>query len=495
MPKVKNNDRNRLYRMALYIAKALRENPDAKIFEDPKDKFRIKLVDPDYKPTEEDDKYEIYVYKGGWNGKLVPLEKFFDSEARNALGRMTKSIKTKMSIDKMMDITLGNIKLNNDFCKKVDQYVTSYVHGDRELIEFYGGAYIGVNAITFKTSYVNYFFNKILKVDKTDIKANFPLAPAINPKFKVTGDVFNITLFYLARRVYKAKLSARAKDHCIRNLLMIFCYRTVSALHNQYFSKFLISKDLASNTYDSLSNQFIIKKLGSWQAYMDYRVDQILSKKYKERERLFRGGDDGLLAVIVKAQGGIRSAWQGYFAKYLEVKESGRVKTSTSLVTDMGDDLDITTFTNDIGAVVNRVMLNKITAKDKLINPSLISGVSTYMPNYKEKLLRKALLAMFDHTHSLGGKKTLDLVRTTVVYLLHRVSEDIPADKRTSPDKLLKFVRGVITSSKSKDPRLRNIKRDWMNFIQKVAKIRSHNKAVKTRVALILYIFALTLTK
>ena len=385
------------------------------------------------------------------------------------------------------------VKLDKKFAKKVYDFTKRYTLKDNSISEFYGSQTIGVHPITFKSALEQTFYNDILGVDARDLKKGAKKVKAIIPHRKITGDVFNITLFYLARRIIKEnKLPKKILRQCKRDLVMLFCFRSVSALHNKYFSKYLIDAPMGTKILDNMSDLFILKRLGSWIAYMEYRVDKVYDPERNEYKRLMMNNEDAFLSVLIKTQGAIRSTIKAIYGVYLTIKDEDRTGTSRSIAVTINEDSDIADLTTDVPALINKT-LNKITSKDVFVNREYISLIcSEYVTKFEPEVLENLLVLIHKQFSRPEGIKSLDYIRDVLVYELHIIRENLTTAQSKDPAHVLSWVRGVITSSRSRNELLIDLREQGSDVIKSASKMSNRHYLVKARIALMLYILLLT---
>jgi len=385
------------------------------------------------------------------------------------------------------------INLDKKFAKKVYSFTRHYLLSDKSISEFYGSSFFGVHPITFKSALEYKFYSDIIKVDKRDLIKDRKKVKKIIPSRKITGDIFNIILFYLARRIeLENKLPKKILFQCQKDLVRLFCYRSLSALQNKYFSKYLIPSSMGTRVSDAMSDLFILKRLGNWHDYIEYRVDKVYDPERKEHKRLLSTNEDDFLSVLVKTQGGIRSTVKAIYKVYLEIKDSDKNETSRSLSVEIGDDTDIADLTTDVPATINRT-LSKITSRDVFINKKVINLIcSRYITRFKSKDFTQLLEDMYKTFTKPEGIKLMNYFRDILAYELHIIQENLNASQKNDPDYVTRWVRGVITSSRSRNELLLKLRDDGSKIISNISTTKNTHFVVKARMALMLYLLLLT---
>lgn len=396
-----------------------------------------------------------------------------------------------MKIYKAFDTVLGNIKFNNRFAYAINAYRHSYLDGSRDHLEFYGNFLTGHIPITFKTVYEHELYEDILHIDKNiliDARSNME---NIDTTRKITSDIYNLTLFYIARRItLEKKLKKSVLKGLQKDLMLLFCYRTMSALHNNYY-RHLLSKDLAEEVGNKLYNLFIVKRLGSWHKYMEYRADAVYNPSRKDFKRLLSTDDDAFLAVIVKIQGAIRDTMKKIYRVMLDVKKrSGGVSTRTIAINIDGDD-DILEVTDDVESSINKVIM-KMTTRSGYTDIAIIEALcENYLPGYKSDVVLDVMESIFKYQKSSSGKRVVKYIRDLISFYHH--SRTIAVQKPKNIDELIRTLKGVLISSRSTEQRLLDLRKEGLYILRKATRRTNNQYLVKGRLAFNLYILVLYL--
>ena len=109
------------------------------------------------------------------------------------------------------------VKIDSNLVTRLHRYRVNYAMAHHD---FLLGAAIGTVNLYFKDSDVLELY-RILDVIPINIERDRDNCPNI-PTFKITGDIYNLTLFYLAYRFMSSSLSPKLKEVGARECLLLF---------------------------------------------------------------------------------------------------------------------------------------------------------------------------------------------------------------------------------------------------------------------------------
>ena len=147
------------------------------------------------------------------------------------------------------------IKADGKLAKQIRNFKIRYISKNSELL---GGTLIGYTHFFFTKEDENKILIDILGVNRIDFRGDYKNVEAINASFKVTGDELNLCIAFLLYKFNKSKhLSNKAKHQAMIDVLDIFNLRTLAAMHSNGFKKFLVSRTVATEVYERLSNRYL----------------------------------------------------------------------------------------------------------------------------------------------------------------------------------------------------------------------------------------------
>ena len=400
---------------------------------------------------------------------------------------------TDLTIKELFDDLFKKVKVSKKLAKKLYKFQVSYVTKNKDHSEFFGGGLIGTVPITFKNSEELNLFNNIFKVDVNDIKNRLKECPSINTSFKVTGDPLNLSIFYLVHRFLSdRKLSSTVKRRAAYDLLMIFNYRTISALHNNGF-RFLASPEVSKQAYEELSGRFIIKQCGSWKNYMEIRANKVIDTESNHfKSLLTMSSDHKFLYSISDTQGRIRSTFKLMYRVLDRVKNEGdrlSVVSGVDKGTDKEENSDV------VSGVKGKTtkMLSDVMIPATFVNKKMVKVISSIIPGLSEKNLTDLLTRFSKLTMSSDYKKANGFIVNSITYCYSHIQEvDISPKVQKDVLYVLSVLKGALGSSRSSDTSLAVIRDDGLWLVKKASNKNDKQLLSSLRSALILYIFLYT---
>lgn len=371
---------------------------------------------------------------------------------------------------------------------KLEVYRLGYVSSSPGHVQFYGAPYIGTQNIWFTTAYEHKLVTNILHLDvqdmtrdlkKVDSEGRSVLVPAIYPDRKVSGELFNLILLYLAHKLHKYPHPHYKELQASLIPLQIYAYRTLAAVHSNSF-RYLSNEATAKAVYNKLSNKFILKQLKSWDKYILYRAEAGVTLA-NERDVLtkFDNDEDNLLILIMMSNG-IRSTFKIIYQLYLDTKESGEIEGSDTLMQE-GEETHLKEVIN-AESIANSILLKF--ADGSYTDVQIAKHVASTIP----RVLYLDVLALLKavSTNYLKHKKDIDtLIHSMSAYAVDRIrTMDDDSMKRTE---LVDRLFNAFGSSKTKIPVLDSLRSISLTLIMKLIPNKSESYYLRLRSAFILY--------
>jgi hypothetical protein len=396
---------------------------------------------------------------------------------------------------KIVDLLDREIPLtvNRKFALGIHRYRRGFILENKQHAEFFGGNVVGTKNVYFTTAYEDAFFVNYLNKEKRDIQRHFKEAPNIVPGRKITSDPMNLILFYLARKAWlDEKLSKKVRTQLARDLVLIFNYRTIAALHSKYFKKFLISEEVARAATDKLSNQYHLKRLGTWYRYMEYRTDRVFDPNGKELDRLLSGDDLAFLSVIVKAQGAIRSTLKLLYRNLDATIKSSSGGQSTSLISVIDGEETIGDVVADVPDRIRRTQ-DVFMRRAVYLKKDLIKAAYYFLNKADPEELTGLLRDLYRDTNTKRRKDLLSFIQDTLIYGYKNINENMTAEERKSTMNVLTYFKGIIVSSRSIDKELLSLRKRGDALIARHGRGKARQKLVRMRIGLMMYILILSI--
>ena len=288
------------------------------------------------------------------------------------------------TLKQVLDEEFVHVKFDNSLSKRLYDFQLRYVNLNEEHLNFFGGHSLGVQVLRFKDSDVSYFFDIVLEVDFDIIRKRIAdEVPAINQDFKVSSDTYNIVCMYVIHRfLIEAKVNEKVKESACYNTALLFFYRCISALMNHYFNRGPADPATAEAAFSRLNKKFLIKRLGTWAALMDFRAKALLDKESIHLKDLKSFRDDyAIVYAINNSQGAIRSVMKPYYREFILVHEQGiRISSTSATMVDAEGKEVVKERTKGVDSQIP-VFLDMMSDRDSFIKKDLIDIVRSINRN------------------------------------------------------------------------------------------------------------------
>ena len=313
-------------------------------------------------------------------------------------------------------------------------------------------------------------YRDMLDVMPVTITKDYASCPNL-PSFKITGDLYNLSLFYLAHRFLASSLPDKIKISGAKECMLLFNYRTISALTSNGF-RYLSDPEAAQATYEKLSNRFILKQMKSWAGYMQYRADSVINKKSVHWDPLLRlNNDHKFIYAISDSQGRIADTFKQMYRIYVQVLEDGAHLQSTSTVDEAFGEKEIAEIYNNDASKINKTVASSNNPSNFYV-PEIALVLTRLYPVVTEEALRKFIYSYSTHTIGNRGKLVNKFTTDALVWIYDYISTSTltPNEKKSLPV-VLALVRNGIGSSRSVDPKLTRLRTDGERVINAVSDV------------------------
>jgi len=375
------------------------------------------------------------------------------------------------------------VKVDRALAVQIRKFKIKFVSNNSEIL---GSGLIGHVDLFFKTSDENYFLNEILDIDPVDVRKDYKYIEAIEPSWKVTSDVLNLCWIYLVHRFNVSSLPTHVKKQAMVDILHLYNFRTLAAIHSNSF-RYLISKQIAQATYEKLSNRFILKRVGDWFKYMDYRATKTLSKKSSHFKTLKKfGPDKDVLKILSDTQGRVRSTFILYYKEFLKVKEQGAGIGSDGMEVIIEGEASIQAINSPVTEAVSRTVKD-MRSIDDFLDVEVLKATVGIFPSLTEHMLVQTIEYIAEHAKK---KKIKEFVTRTLIHDYKYLQEagDLQEHGDDLPYLSVK-IRGMYTSSRTTTDEVREIRDIAEKLARKVTGRVNKQAIASVRNGILLYLF------
>lgn len=406
------------------------------------------------------------------------------------------------TLKEVFDHHFREVKFDNKLATEVYKFHIYVSTMSPEHIQFFGSNLLGVNTLRFLPKDIRRFFEHILGIDYALLEKDIRKLTTIYHDNGISGDVFNLTMFYLIHRFYTTdQLDEKKRMRAAYDVALIFCYRCVIALTNNYF-RYPADPKVAQAAYANLSNKHLIKKLGSWKRLCDYRATRIVEAKTETGEpglnfaRLNTFAVDlDITDIIQDSQGRFRSIFSLYYEEFDKVhKDGSSIGVTSATITDADGDIVLKERTTGSDAQVTyaRSLINDGVG---FIDNDLITVVADINGNTSFRMIKSTLEWITEAYHDPKWNAAIDkFVADVVVQGLFYMEHNIPLAKRKDLPYILITLKNLFLSTRSTDPQLLSIRAQGEKLVMANNKGISKSLMMATRSAVLLYIILRVLT-
>ena len=371
-------------------------------------------------------------------------------------------------LDKMIAL-FSHLKIDNKLTQMLRSFRLEWAQKNDDHIEFLGGGTIGVQKVIMSSKDEEVLFEDILRVSIKDVKRLIDSVSAINKNFKVISNYYYITMIFFVNRYYMSNLSLEDKKEGIKECYYIFAYKVVSSIISAYF-KYQVNPVVAKTVFEKLSAKYLVKRLGTWNEFFDYRTKDWLPGGL-HHERLIRFDTEDVLYSISDGQVRIKECIKAMYKILHEVSNSSNVISETSLL-GMSPEGEVEFKENGKGyaAYANNIKTVLYSTTD-LIYTDLVELVLTKYPDIVRRPLYQTLNKISDFDPMVMNK-VIDVI---LEFSFTELTNKRIYDYKKNVYQCLVILKGVIGISSSKNKALKQAKQSLEICIKKIHKSYSRN--------------------
>lgn len=394
------------------------------------------------------------------------------------------------SISKMMDVHLGNLKYDKKLFRKIRAFRMAYLTKTSSHVSFFSNGITGTVRIPFKSNYVTDFFMDITDADPVQIVNDYPKAPVINPKFKISGDPFNLTLYFMAHKFLKlGKLGKSGNKKAAKECILIFNYRTISAIVSKRFT-YLANTEIAMAVYESMSNRFILKQKGNWASYLEYRADKLLDSKSPYLKYLTTmKNDKDFINTINEGSSAIRSTFNIIYGRHLEITESGDYVRGGGIISPFDDD-DMAEISSKLVTGI-RLCKSDVRQEATFVITDLVTLTGSVVPEYASANLKYYLKGLVNYANTVKGGMIVDtLIEDILTFLYDKLAKsNFTERERNNAAVTIQVAKTALYATRTTEDLLIKIKDDSAKITMAIRPIGGNQSLTSMKHALCLYIF------
>lgn len=398
------------------------------------------------------------------------------------------------AVKDIFDALVDDLFITPKWVHKLRFFVYGFANRDNDHTEFFGSPYLGTHRVLFKTSDRVNFFKDIIDVDEVRLRDELIKTKWINKDFKVSSEVFNLSIVYLMHKVYVSDLNAQMKHDALINLVMLFHYRITTSIMNHYFG-YLVKPSVAQTAYNKLSLKFDIKRYGSWTELFKARGEFIIDKRTGIHFDAFAkmDNDKKIVYMVNDMESRLKGVINDYTKVLYEVKDSVDLVQTDSGLAMLDGELNIKEVQKQVSRYLNYIA--NVINGGSFYKQELMSYAAEAIPRTKSDIDKfEGILREFPSQYSHPkGEVYRKFVDDVGAHLFEYLSAN-PSIRQNDIKNVLLKIRGAYTASKSTNPLLISIRKNGDDIIKDMTGIKTEIKITSLRTSLMIYIVLRTLT-
>jgi hypothetical protein len=396
----------------------------------------------------------------------------------------------KVVFDKAFEKVKWDVKL----AKELYSFVVGFQNKNPDHMAFFGGVLTGVQRVRFTSTEFNHLYEKVFKIDVKALTKEFLVVEGIVEDRKIAGDLFNFVMVYAAHRFYTEKSSIKdaVRFKAVSDCIVVSSMRSCCALCIRDY-KYLVPIPLAQRTYDRLSKRYILKELGSWKAYFDYRGQKVLEKEYPHIDTMLVFADtQDVVDWVVDTHNRVKDTLKSIYSEMMLAHKEKDVTKQTSLTgTDMSGEEVIKVKLNGVGFYAD-YMESIVGNKSELIREKLLHIAISQTPTVGSQELRDVLEWITESAYTESNNDIMWLARTAITFSFNFLTRTLNNDETTnsfSPLTEIKLLKGGLSSSRTTDQNTLELRDRGDMVIMGAVNSHSSNQISAVRNSVIMYMF------
>lgn len=391
-----------------------------------------------------------------WDGTPT----YYTGHGASLENRTDPSTEGYVSILSIFENECGDIKVDRKLADAVAAYVTEFANRNEDHLGFFGGNLMGVHKLRFITDDRNRWMDDIIGGDDMALKDQIDEATDIVASRIVSTDPMNLSCLWLCHRFYNSSLPERIKERAMLDTMLALQYKFISSILAHWF-RYQADHDVAVATYAMLSKKFGLKRHGTWGKLLEYRAEEIISKRsiHLGTIKTFHNNAD-IVYMVNDIQGRIKDILKNIRDVFEEVSHDPKMLIRNT--SQLGKNLDGDTIVRDLlkdDAKMKRYIHTVVMDSSSFIKPELVSIIVDIMPTVHERLFNELLDYMALNSGRRGDKDITPFIDGVLDHMFDVQSTLRGAERRTNNvSGMLARLRGLYTASKSSDVDLAKVK-------------------------------------
>jgi hypothetical protein len=390
-----------------------------------------------------------------------------------------------MLINEYFDQFVVGKKFNKEMAVALYKAQVAFTTKNEDHLLFFGSGLTGVYKVMTSKSDIDDIFIDILDTDYLEVKAGLREIDGLRLDFVISSDPYNLMIAYLIHRFYTSEyIDDKKKERVMFDLVLLMQYKMFTGLLAHYF-KYPAEERAATATFNALSNKFLLKKLGTWQAYFNYRAGEV-SKDPKFVKEVYKRFDDveAVIYYLNAVYGAVKDVLKNIYREFALIRENDQKLQSRSSTHDEESGEAISDVTNNVAKYLDTVKRN-IHDKDSFITSDALNITTKIMKDVSTNQLR-VLLEDFSRDSLLPIVG--EIVDETVITIYDNFKDKDYFNKGNDASRFLTDLKFLIIAKRSSDDPLELLKLKVEKYIKTNLRGKSLNTIKLVRTSLIIFI-------
>lgn len=346
-------------------------------------------------------------------------------------------------------------------------------------------------------------------ISNSEMKQIIKEIPTIDDNFVVASDPFNVFTIWVTYNILNSKLDNKLKYQAAQAVLLLLHYKFFTSLVNYRF-KYPANEAAMVTTYESISNKFDIKVLGTWKRVMEKGADDAIDPNGIHGKTWTSFNNDlKIIYIITDIQSRLRSKINLFYEAYMQVKAEGdligsydTVGTDTEgqkqiMANEHGIDIAIASVYQDCMSVSRIVDIKAMRLAVALFSAIRLEQLKQLIIAFSEECVKLAKIGADDKI--IKDKETGEeiligghILVQSIIQQSYRYCRNNDIDVAV-PSKFIKGVKDVYTSSRISEPGIVQVRDSTMYYVNKLQSSTRESTVTALKAAFIIYIVLLSI--
>lgn len=348
-----------------------------------------------------------------------------------------------------------------------------------------------------------------LGISNSEMKQIIKEIPTIDDNFVVASDPFNVFTIWVTYNILNSKLDNKLKYQAAQSTLLLLHYKFFTSLVNYRF-KYPANEAAMITTYESISNKFDIKVLGTWKKVMEKGADDAIDPVGIHGKTWTTFDNDlKIIYIITDIQSRLRSKINLFYEAYMQVKAEGdligsydTVGTDTEgqkqiMANEHGIDIAVSSVYQDCMSVSRIVDIKAMKLAVALFSAIRLDQLKQLIIAFSEECVKLAKLGADDKI--IKDKETGEeilvgghILIQSIIQQSYRYCRNNDIDVAI-PSKFIRGVKDVYTSSRINEQGILQVRDSVMYYVTKLQGSTRESTVTALKAAFIIYIVLLSL--